>query len=93
MLLNGSGNLVWDTIKETMNFLSSTKARASGSEGKRDGDIGRAIERYWYHWIWDTRYSELKVMIACNQSIVEGRTIHWDVSESVLWEVLLETSQ
>jgi hypothetical protein len=44
MLLNGSGDLFWDTIKETMNFLSSTDARASSSEGKRDGDVRGTIK-------------------------------------------------
>jgi hypothetical protein len=32
-------------------------------------------------------------VIACNKGIVESRTIYWDVSKSVLREVLLETSQ
>jgi hypothetical protein len=32
-------------------------------------------------------------MIACNKGVVESRTIHWDMSESVFGEVLLEASQ
>jgi hypothetical protein len=93
VLFNSGGDMFWDTIKETMNLLSSTNARTSGGERKRDSDVGGTIEHYWYHWVWDTSYSELKVMIACNKGIVESRTIHWDVSESVLGEVLLEASQ
>jgi hypothetical protein len=38
--------MFWNTIKETMNFLSSTNAEASGGERKRDSDIGGTIERY-----------------------------------------------
>jgi hypothetical protein len=39
-----SRNKFWNRIKETMNFLSNTKRRASGDKGKRDGDVRRAIE-------------------------------------------------
>jgi hypothetical protein len=44
MLLNSCGDLFWNTIKETMNFLSSTKTGTSGSERKGDGDIWRTVE-------------------------------------------------
>jgi hypothetical protein len=84
VLLNRSGNMFRNTIKETMNLLSSTNARTSGSEGKRDGDVGRAIKDNRDHRIGDTRYSEIKVVIACNKGIVECRTIDWDMSERIL---------
>jgi hypothetical protein len=93
MFLDSGGNVFWNTIKETMNFLSSTNTTAGGSERKRDGDIGGTIERYWYHWIWDTRYSEFKVVIAGHKGVVERRTIYWNMSKRVLREVLLEASQ
>jgi hypothetical protein len=93
VLLNHSGDVFWYTIKEAVNLLSSTNARTSGSEGKRDGDVWGTIERYWYHRIRDTRYSELEVVISCNKSVVERRTIHRDMSQGVFREVLLEASQ
>jgi hypothetical protein len=44
VLLNSGGDVFWNTIKETMNFLSSTNAGTSGSERKRNGDVRGAIE-------------------------------------------------
>jgi hypothetical protein len=44
VLLNSGGDVFWNTIKEIMNFLSSTNAGTSGSERKGDGDVGRAIK-------------------------------------------------
>jgi hypothetical protein len=46
VFLYSVGDMFWNTIKETMNFLSSANARTSGGEGKRDGDVWRTIERY-----------------------------------------------
>jgi hypothetical protein len=93
MLLNRSGDVFGYTIKETVNLLSSTNARTSGSEGKRDGDVRGAIKGDGYHRIWYAWYSEFKVMIPSNKGIIECRSVHRDVCEGVLGEVLLETSQ
>jgi hypothetical protein len=44
MFLNSRGNELWDTMKETVNFLSSTKAGTGGSKGEGNGDVRGAIE-------------------------------------------------
>jgi hypothetical protein len=44
VLVNSGGNVSGNTVKETMNFLSSTNSGTSGSEGNGDGDIGGAIK-------------------------------------------------
>jgi hypothetical protein len=93
VFFNSGGNMFWDTIKETMNLLSSTNAGTSGGEGKRDGDVRGAIKGDGYHRIWYAWYSEFKIMIPSNKGIIERRSVHRDVGEGVLGEVLLEASQ
>jgi hypothetical protein len=44
MFLNSRGNKLWDAMKETVNFLSSTKTGARGSKGKGNGDVRGAIK-------------------------------------------------
>jgi hypothetical protein len=87
VLFDSGGDLFWYTIKETMNFLSSTNAGTSGSEGKRDGDVRRTIEGDWYHRIWYAWYSEFKIMIPSDKGIIECRSVHRDVCEGVFREV------
>jgi hypothetical protein len=93
MFVNSGGNISRNTVKEAMNFLSSTNSGTSGDEGKGDSDVRRAIKGDGYHRIWDAWYSEFEIMIPCNKGIIERRSVHRDMCESVLWEVLLETSQ
>jgi hypothetical protein len=68
--------MFWNTIKETVNFLSSTNAGTSGSEGKRDGDVWRAIKGDGYHQIWYAWYSEFKIVNPSNKGIIERRSVH-----------------
>jgi hypothetical protein len=63
MFFNSRGNKLWDTMKETVNFLSSTKTGTSSGEWNRDGDIGGTIKGDSYHWIRNSWYSEFKVCV------------------------------
>jgi hypothetical protein len=40
------GNKLWNAMKETMNFLSSTKTGTSSGERNGDGDVWGTIKGY-----------------------------------------------
>jgi hypothetical protein len=44
MFLDSRGNELWDAMKETMNFLSSTKTGTGSGEGNGDGDVRGTIK-------------------------------------------------
>jgi hypothetical protein len=87
MLLDSGGYVLWYTIKETVNFLSSTKTGTSGSERDGYGDVRGTIKGDWYHRVWYAWYSEFKIMIPSDKGIIECRSVHRDVCEGVFREV------
>jgi hypothetical protein len=44
MFFNGGREEFWDSIKETVNFLSNPKRSAGGDKRKGEGDVGGAVK-------------------------------------------------
>jgi hypothetical protein len=66
VFFNSRGNELWDAMKETMNFLSSTKTGTGGSEGDGNGDVRATIKGDGYHRVRYAWYSEFKIVIPSN---------------------------